>query len=72
MAEKPHDPDVKKRKHGSKERELATQLTVAILHAAATHASPDELADQAATVYRRMLALVEAEPSGADGERHAS
>ena len=67
MPAKPHDSDKKKHRPGPKERELATQLTVAILHASQTHGTTDELSERAAGVYRRMLALVEADPETDDG-----
>jgi len=64
MPEKPHAPDKKKHhRPGPKERELATQLTIAVLHAARPQeSSVDQLSERAASVYRKMLALVDPEP----------
>lgn len=65
MADKEH-PHEKKPKHhgpGPKERELATQLTVAVLHAARpADAGMDELAQRVASVYHQMLEVVAAKP----------
>ncbi len=71
MPEKLHPPDKKKHHHkpGPKERELATQLTIAILHAARPQeTSVDALSDRVAGIYRKMLALVESDPQALEVE----
>ncbi len=64
MRDKEH-PHEKKPKHhgpGPKERELATQLTVAVLHASRpADAGIDDLTERVASVYGKMLALVASE-----------
>lgn len=61
----PHDHDDHKPKHkpggrGPKEREIAAELTIAILQAAKLPTGDlDAIAERTAEVFRKMLALVE-------------
>lgn len=57
-----HEHDRKPKHPGPKERELAVTLTVAVIHAAKTSGSVEQLGDVAIATYRKFLAALDERP----------